>query len=95
MEENYIYIYYLNDEQTEVFVQVNHAFFFDPNDPTKQPNIKYTKLRPAEGKLFKIEVSEAEGFIPYVKKWKGKVLLTYQDLRATWVQESRHIDDED
>lgn len=84
-ELNYIYIYYLNDERASVLVQINHSFFFDPNDPAKQPNIEYVTLEACEGRLFKIEAPQ--GSIPYVKKWPNKILLSYHDLKEL---ESRH-----
>lgn len=74
-EENFLHIFYMNDEQRVISVQVNHSFFFDPNDPFKQPKIEYFKLQPAEAKVFKIEAPE--GSIPYVKKWQNHVLLSY------------------
>lgn len=76
----YLYIYYMNDEQKPITVQVNHYFFFNPNDPYKEPKVEYFKLDPAEAKVFKIEVPENS--IPYVKKWKDVVLLTYSDLQS-------------
>ena len=76
----YLYIYYLNDEQKPVTVQLNHYFFFNPNDPFKQPKIEYFKLDSCEAKVFKIECPE--GSIPYVKKWPNQVLLTYSDLSS-------------
>lgn len=74
-ELNYIYIYYMNDEQRPITVQVNHLFWFDPNNPFKQPDVEYYTLQPCESKIFKIEAPE--GSIPYVKKWPNQVLLTY------------------
>lgn len=89
-EFNYIYVYYLNDEQKPILVQINHSFFFDPNNPFKEPNIEYVTLQSCEGKLFRIEAPVDS--IPYVKKWTNKILLTYQDLRKTMEQESRRND---
>lgn len=81
-ELNYIYIYYMNDEQKPITVQINHLFWFDPNNPTKQPDVEYITLEACEARLFKIEAPENS--IPYVKKWQNKVLLTY--LRLEQVQ---------
>lgn len=78
-ELNYLYVYYLNDERAPVLVQINHSFFFDPNNPTKQPNIEYVTLEACEGKLFKIEAPQNSA--PYIKKWPNKVLLSYHDLK--------------
>lgn len=79
-ELHYIYIYYMNDEQAPITVQVNHVFFFDPNNPLKPPKIEYFTLEKSEAKVFKIECPE--GSIPYVKKWRQQVLLTYSDLSS-------------
>lgn len=74
-EQNYIQIYYMNDEQKPITVQINHEFRFDPNNPHKEPMVEYIILQPCEARLFKIEAPE--GSIPYVKKWQNQVLLTY------------------
>lgn len=65
----------MNDEWHPITVQINHLFWFDPNDPFKKPDIEYHTLQPCESKVFKIEAPE--GAIPYVKKWSNQVLLTY------------------
>lgn len=74
-ELNYLYIYYMNDEQQPITVQINHLFWFDPNNPHKQPDVEYHTLRACEARVFKIEAPD--NAIPYVKKWKNQVLLTY------------------
>ena len=84
-ELNYIYIYYLNDEQKPITVQLIHSFFFDPNAPFKEPKHDFVTLQACEGRLFKIEAPQ--GSIPYVKKWTNKILLTYQDLEQLRVLE--------
>lgn len=68
-------IYYVNDEQKPVTVQINHEFRFDPNNPFKQPDIEYHTLQACEARIFKVEAPENS--IPYVKKWQNQVLLTY------------------
>lgn len=79
-ELHYLYIYYMNDEQNPITVKLIHSLFFNPNDPYKEPKIEFFKLAPQEAKVFKIEVPENS--IPYVKKWKDMVLLTYSDLQS-------------
>ncbi len=67
-------IYYMNDENIPVVVQVNAQ----PNsDPTKWDHVTYVTLQPTEAKLF--EFAAPEGSIPYIKKWnrRNQVLLTY------------------
>lgn len=78
-ELHYLYIYYLNDEQRPMSVQIHHQFFFDPNNPMKQPNIEYTTLQSCEARLFKVEAPE--GSIPYLKKWNNAVMISYYDLK--------------
>jgi hypothetical protein len=85
-ELNYLYIYYMNDEQKPVTVQINHLFWFDPNNPFKQPDIEYHTLQACEARIFKVEAPENS--IPYVKKWQNKVLLSY--LPADQVQALTH-----
>jgi hypothetical protein len=80
-EESFLKIYYMNDEQKPITVQVNHAFFFDPNDLTKQPKIEYFTLQPAEARVFSIEVFDTKA-IPFVKKWQNQVLLTYHNQKG-------------
>lgn len=86
-ETNFLYVYYMNDEQRPITVQINHSFFFNPNDPFKQPKIEYVTLQSCEARLFEIEAPE--GSIPYIKKWPNQVLLSYQDLKEL---RTRHSD---
>ena len=88
-ELNYLLIYYLNDEQKPILVQINHLFFFNPNDPLKQPHIEYVTLQPCEGKI-----EAPENSVPYVKKWTNKILLTYQDHKSLLEQEIHRNDGE-
>jgi hypothetical protein len=75
-ELNYIYISYMNDEPISVLVQINHQYFFDPNNPTKPPHIEYVTLLPGEKRLFEIEAPN--NATPFVKKWSNKVLLSFE-----------------
>lgn len=68
-------IFYMNDENIPVVVQVNAQH--NP-DPLKfGDHITYETLQPSEGKVF--EFTAPEGSIPYVKKWnrRNQVLLSY------------------
>ncbi len=73
-------VYYVNDEQRPVTVQVNHHFVFDKNNPHLQPKIEYVTLKSCESRTFESEAPE--GAIPYVKKWPNQVLLTYLTVEA-------------
>lgn len=66
-------IYYVNDENIPVVVQVNAQ----QTDLMKWDHITYVTLQPTEAKLF--EFAAPEGSIPYIKKWnrRNQVLLTY------------------
>lgn len=79
-EQNYIFIYYMNDEQRPMSVKVIHEFMFDPNNPTKQPVIEFFTLQSCEAREFRIEAPNNS--IPYVKKWNNQVLLTYLEPKS-------------
>lgn len=69
-------IYYFNDEQKPVTVQVNGQVRPDPNNKYGSPTIDYFTLQPQQGKLFFVDAPE--GSIPWVKRWETRVvLLTY------------------
>lgn len=71
-------IYYLNDEQAVVHVQVNGQLKPSDTNPYGEPTTEDFWLLPTEGKIFFVDAPE--NTIPYVKKWDHphkKVLLTY------------------
>lgn len=74
-------IYYLNDDNRPVSVQVNGQLKPSPTNPYGEPTIEYFTLQPAEGDIFYVDAPE--GSIPYVKVWStGRVLLSYIPLDA-------------
>lgn len=69
-------IYYMNDRNMVIIVQVNGQVRPSPTNPYGEPLIENFKLKPQEGRLF--EVDAPEGSIPWVKVWEtGTVLLSY------------------
>ena len=69
-------IYYMNDENQVVTIQVNGQLRPSPTNPYGEPTIDVFRLKPQEGRMF--EVDAPEGAIPWIKRWETRVvLLTY------------------
>jgi hypothetical protein len=66
-------IYYLNDEDRSVTVQVNGQLRPSLTNPYGEPTIEYFKLGPKEGRMF--DVDAPDGAIPWIKKWSTPIVL--------------------
>ena len=66
-------IFYMNDEQKDITVRILDDTF-DSVTCAHNPD-HYIKLSPAEGKVFELVVPE--GAVPYIKKWKDLVMISY------------------
>ena len=64
-------LFYLNDEPNEISVKIMDTRY----NPSTGDGDYFFRLKPAEGQLF--EVLLPDNSIPYIKKWKGIVMISY------------------
>lgn len=70
-------LYYFNDEEHPITVQVNGQLKPSLTNKFGEPTIEYFSLEATEGGIFFVDAPE--GTIPRVKKWSHRVLLSYVD----------------
>ena len=68
-------IFYMNDENKNIVVQINGQLRPSATNPYGEPSIEYVTLAPQESRVFYVDAPDKA--IPYVKKWDAKVLLSY------------------
>lgn len=73
-------IYYMNDENKQMVVQINGQLRPSSANQLGEPTIEYVTLNPQEGRVFFVDAPE--GSVPYVKRWDSKVLLSYLPVEA-------------
>lgn len=80
-------IYYMNDENQPVNIQVVGQLKPSATNPYGEPSIDNFTLQPLESKVFLIDAPE--GAIAYVKRWENRiVLLSY--LPASHLEQIRY-----
>lgn len=70
-------VYYINDEDKPITVNVNDVNFLAAVDSGKDLSAFYHVLKPQEAKLFSLEVPD--GSVCYVKRWPTHLMLSYVD----------------
>ena len=70
-------VVYNNDEQKVITVKINDGNFYKALNSGGDLSPFYVTLQPSEVKVFNLDAPE--GVIPYVKKWKEVVMISYID----------------
>jgi hypothetical protein len=77
MKENVIEVYFLNDRNIAVTVEVSHKTMQNEYGIYKFKMSDTTVLEPAQGQLFKVDAPI--GTAAFVKTWDDRVLITFMD----------------
>jgi len=77
VKDNFIEVYYMNDRDIPVTVEVQHKTLQDEYGIYKFRMGEVTIMQPKQAKLFKVEAPY--GTTPFVKTWESKVLISYVD----------------